>query len=123
MRDQDGRAVACGGEDPIEDLCSPRTSSCAVGSSNSTTPAPISIAHNARARGDALPLAAGEIGSALVAASQPRVETGQLACARGCEGPIHRLVGCAGKRDVVAQRQLEAGEILKDGGDASRTRQ
>ena len=53
---------------------SPRTSSCAVGSSSSTTPAPSSHgAQRARQR-DALPLAAGEIGAAVVAAREHRVE-------------------------------------------------
>ena len=58
---------------------SPRTSSCAVGSSSSTTPAPSSHgAERARQR-DALPLPAGEVGAAVVAAGQHRVEAGERA--------------------------------------------
>ncbi len=53
---------------------SPRTSSCAVGSSSSTTPAPSSTAHSARASAIALPLTAGQIGAALVSAREHRVE-------------------------------------------------
>ena len=57
---------------------SPRTSSCAVGSSSSTTPAP--ELHRAQRAGerDALPLAAGEVGAAVVAAREHRVEAGEV---------------------------------------------
>ena len=34
------------------------------------------------------------------------------------EGREHDVVGRAAGRDVVAQRQLEADEVLEDGGDA-----
>ena len=97
---------------------SPRTSSCAVGSSSSTTPAPsLHRAQRARQR-DALPLAAGEVGAAVVAARQHGVELGEIRRARRVERRAHDVVGRAGRRDVVAQRQLEADEVLEHGGDA-----
>ena len=69
---------------------------------------------------DALPLAAGQIGAAAVAAGQRRVEVGKTVGAGVREGGQHLLVGgtTAGV-DVVTQRELEAHEVLEDGGDAA----
>ena len=97
---------------------SPRTSSCAVGSSSSTTPgAQPHRAQRARQR-HALPLPARQVGAALVAARQRRVERrrGRAAPASASAARID-VVGRAGRRDVVAQRQLEADEVLEHRGD------
>ena len=97
---------------------SPRTSSCAVGSSSSTTPAPSCTAAQRPRQRDALPLAAGEIGAA-------RRSPWRGSC-RGRRGSPRRPTSSAARidlvrarragRDVVAQRQLEADEVLEHGG-------
>ena len=96
---------------------SPRTSSCAVGSSSSTTPAPSLHGGQRAGQRDALPLAAGKVGAA-------RRSRGRARCRarpgsprrppRARRAPRHR--GAPAGRHVVAQRQLEADEILKHGG-------
>ena len=57
---------------------SPRTSSWAVGSSSSTTPAPSRHAHERAGQRHPLPLAARQIGAAVVAAGQHGIEAGQV---------------------------------------------
>src|SRR6266545_1485379 len=116
--DQDGRAVAGRGEDPIEDLCFASYIEVRRRFVQQDNLSPELDRAQRACKGDALPLPAREIGTAFVAASQHRVETRQIRRACGCERPVHDLVGCAGERDVVAQRQLEAGEILEHGADA-----
>ena len=87
-----------------------------MGSSSRTTPAPsVTEAQRARQR-DALPLAAREIGSALVGAGQDGAERRQSLRSRGFERAKHHLVWRAGGRDVVPQRQLEPDEVLEDRG-------
>ncbi len=97
---------------------SPRTSSCAVGSSSSTTPAPSVDGRQRPGQRDALPLAARQVGAAVVAAGQHRVERGQIRRSRRFERGAHDVVRRAGRGHVVAQRQLEADEVLEHGGDA-----
>ena len=96
---------------------SPRTSSWAVGSSRSTTPAPRRTAHTRTREGHALPLASGEVDPAGVLRREHRVERREVVGPGGDEGGEHVLVGGAVRRDVVAQRQLEAGEVLEHRGD------
>ena len=64
---------------------------------------------------NALPLSAGEIGAAGVAARQHGVEFGQSGRAGRCEGGTYGIVRRASGRDVVAQWELESDEVLKDG--------
>ena len=87
---------------------SPRTSSCAVGSSSSTTPAPSCTAHKRTRQRDALPLPARQIGAALVTAGEDGVERGEICGARRLERRADDLVRRPARRDVVAQRKLEA---------------
>ena len=97
---------------------SPRTSSCAVGSSSSTTPAPSCTAHNARARATRCHCPP----ESSVPPSYPRASTvsrlARLAAARRLERRAYHLVRRTCWRDVVAQRQLEADEILEHGGES-----
>ena len=69
-------------------------------------------------QGDTLPLASREICAARVAASKDRIEAGQARGARLGERLLDVAVRSAGRSHVVAQRQLEADEVLKDGGHA-----
>src|SRR4030095_6218620 len=93
---------------------SPRTSSCAVGSSRSTTPAPSCTAHSARANATRCHCPPDRS----VPRSSPRASTVSSSArpAGGFERSQHLVVRRALGCDIVAQRQLEAGEILKDGG-------
>ncbi len=54
----------------------------------------------------------------VVTASQHRVETGEVRRAGRFERGAHHIVRRAGRSDVVAQRPLEADEILEHRGDA-----
>ena len=64
-----------------------------------------------------MPLPARQIRAPLVAAGEHCVEAGKVRRAGGLERSEHRRVRRPGGRDVVAQRQLEAGEVLEHGGD------
>src|SRR5262249_9004714 len=65
---------------------------------------------------DPLPLPARQIGTAVVPARQDRVERGEVVGAGGFEGGTYDAVGRCRRCYVVAQRQLEADEILEDSG-------
>ena len=78
---------------------------------------PAHRAQRARER-DALPLPAGEVGAARIAAREHGLEVGEVRGAGGGQRRADRVVGRAGGRDVVAQRQLEADEVLEHRGDA-----
>src|SRR6266478_9498548 len=73
-------------------------------------------------KGNALPLATGEFGAALVAASEYCIEARQLSGARVCQSLLDDGVGSSRRGNVVAQRQLEADEILKHGSHAGTPR-
>ena len=118
MRDQDRRAVARAARRRSKISASPRTSSCAVGSSSSTTPAPSFTAHSARASATRCHWPARQIGAVVVAARQDRVESASLAAPAASERLEHDVIGRTARRDVVAQRQLEANEVLKHRGQA-----
>src|SRR6476660_4348666 len=68
--------------------------------------------------GNALPLSSGEIRAAGVGARQDRIQLGERRCSRCGQGIVDRWVGRTSRRDVVAQRQLESNEILKDSRNA-----
>src|SRR5262245_31358086 len=65
-------------------------------------------------QGDPLPLTAGEIGAAVIAAPEDRAELGEVRRAGRRERGLNDVVGSTSGRDVVAQGQLEADEVLKD---------
>ena len=67
---------------------------------------------------DALPLAARQVGAAVVPAGEHRVQRGQVRRARRLERGAHHIVRRAGGRHVIAQRQLQADEVLEHGRDA-----
>jgi hypothetical protein len=74
-----------------------------------------SSAHHARdhrtaRQRDTLPLAAGEIGSAFIAAGKYGVELARSAAPASAE-PLGSRIGRAGRSYIVAQRQFEANEI------------
>ena len=97
---------------------SPRTSSCAVGSSRITTPAP--MLHGAQGTGQrhTLPLAAGEISAAAVAASEHGVEARRELTRLRRRAPRAIVgIGRPGRRHVVSQWQLEPQVILEHGRD------
>src|SRR5262249_4571511 len=64
---------------------------------------------------DALPLPAREVGAVLVAAAEDGIEAGELRCAGLFERCANHLVWCASRRHVLAERQLEANEVLEHG--------
>ena len=123
VRDQDRRARrgsrrGCGRRSP------PRRARRAGRSARRAAPRPAPEPHGAQRPGqrDALPLAAGEVGAAGVAAWR-----GSCRGRRRSVGARRRrarrsivLVGRAARRDVVAQRQLEADEVLEHRGDPRR---
>ena len=120
VRDEDRRAMPRRGENALEDL----GFAAHVELRGRLVEQHDARAHRDRAQRarerDALPLSAGEIGAALVGAREHGVELGERRCARGRQRVPNHVVGRAGRRDVVAQRQLEAYEILKDRRDAAR---
>ena len=63
---------------------------------------------------DALPLTSGEIRSAVIGPREDGVEIGEVRRTRVGERGTDDVVRCAVRRDVVAHRQLEFYEILKD---------
>ena len=118
VRDQDGRAVPRRGQEALEDL----RLAAHVELRGRLVEQHDAGAHRHRAerarQRDALPLAAREIGAALVAARQNGVEAREVRGARGVERLEHDVVGRSAGRDVVAQRQLEADEVLEHRGQA-----
>src|SRR5581483_2905399 len=70
----------------------------------------------------ALPLSAGEIGAALIPACEHGVERRQVRRAGRRQCGLEHVLGRAAWRDVLAQRPLEADEILKHGGDSGSPR-
>ena len=118
MRDQNGRAMPRRGEQAIEDFRF---------AAHVELRGRLVEQHDAGAEldgcqrpgeRDALPLAARQIGAAVVPAGKHRVQCGQVRRSRGLERRAHDIVWRACRRHVVAQRQLEADEVLEHGRDA-----
>src|SRR5262245_38729757 len=115
MRDEDGRAVASGGEDAVEYLglaADIELGSRLVEQHHAGTD--LDRAQRPRQR-DALPLTTGQIRPALVATREHRVEPGEPGRARRLEGGAYLRIGRSRRRHVVAQRELETREVLEDG--------
>src|SRR3954469_21875796 len=117
MRDKDRRALARRSEQAIEDLGL---------AAHIELRGRVVEQHDARAevhraprarQSNALPLAAGQVGAAVVATGEHRIEAGQVLGAGGRERLAHDRVWRARWGDVVAQRQLEADEVLENGRD------
>src|SRR5262245_403408 len=118
VRDQDRGRVARGGENAVEDLgLAPHIELCGGLIEQHQTRADPHGAERAGQR-KALPLAAGEVRAAWVAAREDSVEIGEAEGAGSGERRLDHIIGSAGWSDVVAQRQLEADEVLKHGGQA-----
>jgi len=98
---------------------SPRTSSWAVGSSRRTTRRPSGRRERPR-QGDPLPLAARKLGATLVAAGEHGVQLGEVRRAGLPERAWIAASRPAGEErvDVLAERQLEADEVLEHRGEA-----
>src|SRR6516162_5531721 len=69
-----------------------------------------------------LPLSAGEICAAVIAASKNCVERGQFCRTSRFQCGLHNIVWRTCGRDIVAQRQFKADEVLEHGGDAGAPR-
>ena len=121
--------ACCSSQDSLEDLClACRTSSCAVGSSSSTTPCPQVGRHfriKARASRDAghLPLASPKDQCPLHLSPWPALCRGRRVSRRPADSRATPISlpseSRAGWRHVVAEWQfLKAGEILKHRGQA-----
>jgi hypothetical protein len=118
MRDQDGRALATGSQDAIEDLrLAPNVELRRRFIQQHDAGALLYRAQGAR-QGDTLPLPARKVGAALVTACQHRVETGEVGRAGRLERRPHHGVRRARWGDVFAKGQLESDEILEHGGQA-----
>jgi len=63
-------------------------------------------------------LSSREIGAAFIAARQHGIKRCKFVCARRTKRVEHKFVACTPWRDVVAERQLKADEVLKNGGDS-----
>src|SRR5262249_17766919 len=63
---------------------------------------------------DALPLSTGRIGAAVVSAGKHGVQAGEIGRARRLERIAYDVVRSSPRRHVVAHRQLEADEVLKN---------
>src|SRR5438445_1645596 len=118
MRDENGGAVTRGRQEAIEDLrlaadvelrgrFIQQHDACAE----------LYGAQGAR-QGDTLPLPAGKLRAAFITARQYRIEAGEVGATGRLERILHDGVRRARRRDIVAEGQLEAGEILEDGGEA-----
>ena len=113
MRDQNGGDVAGGLQYAVEDLGLATHIELGRGFVEHDDAGALAHGGQGPRQGHALPLAAGEIRAAIVAAREDRIEV------RGVFGPcigerrLNRGFWRAARRHVVAQRQFEAHEILK----------
>src|SRR5579875_2551251 len=118
MGDQNGGALAGGGEQAFEyfgfashvELCGWLVEQHEAGSEFDGS--------EGSGERHALPLAAGQISAAGVAARQDRIEFGEVRRSGGCKRRVDDVVRRARGSYVVAHRQLKPHEILKHGGDA-----
>src|SRR6185312_7991145 len=67
---------------------------------------------------DALPLASGKVGAALVSARENGVEIGEVRGPGFRQRGANHIVGRAAGRNVFTKRKLEADEILEHGSQA-----
>jgi hypothetical protein len=111
VRDEDGRALPGGGEDPLEDLHL---------AADVELRRRLVEQHNARAEfdrrqrpreRDALPLAARQVGAAGVALGQRRVQAGQVCSARLAQGHSDGIVERPG---VTSVRGLPRDDVLPE---------
>src|SRR5207253_2869812 len=121
VRDEDRGGAARGGENAIEDLgLAPDVELGRWLIEQHQAGSQLHGAQCPRQR-DPLPLAARQVRTAGVAAGQHRVEAGESSGTRLREGPLDHLVWHvargAARSHVVTQRQLEADEVLEDGGE------
>jgi len=101
MGDQNRRALPRRGEDAVEDLrFAAHVELRRRFVEEDDAGAEAHAAERARER-DALPLAAGEIGAALVAAREDRVERGEVRRAGRVERGANLAIGRAGGRDAI----------------------
>src|SRR5208337_1527183 len=116
VRDQNRGDMSCGGEDTIEDLRLSAHVELRRGlvEQDEARAEP----HAAKSPGECnpLPLPAGEIRAARIATREDRVEIRQSICTGLNERGEDHVVGGPGGSHVVAQRELEADEILEDRG-------
>src|SRR4051794_25325376 len=119
MRDDDGGLAAGGVEEAAEDLGFAADVELGGGFvEDDDAGAGVHGGHGA-GEGDALPLAAGQVGAAGVGLGQHGGGCGQLVGAGLVQGPVDGVVGCAEGCHVVAQGGLVPDEVLEDGGDAA----
>ena len=118
VRDQDGGAMPRRGEQAIEDLRFPAHVELCGGLVEQHDAGAQRDGGQRPGERDALPLAPRQVGAAGVPAGQHRVQCGQVRRSCRLERSAHHIVWCAGRRHVVAQRQLEADEVLEHGRDA-----
>src|SRR5262245_6398269 len=69
-------------------------------------------------KSDSLPLSAREIRAAFIATRQHGIKLRKAVCPGRPKRVEHKLVACTLWRNVVAERQLKADEVLKNGGDS-----
>src|SRR5262245_18861389 len=104
MRDEDGCAVTRSGENAVEDFCFAANIelSCRLIEQNDAC-AELYRAECTR-QSDSLPLSAREIGAALIAAGEHRIELGKAICTRRTKRIEHNLIGRTLWRNIVAER-------------------
>ncbi len=117
MRDQDRRALPGRGEEAVEDLRFPAHVELRRRLVEQHHSRPHGHGGQGARKGDALPLPAGQVGAVVVGAGQDRVQPGQAGRARRLEGLADDVIGRPRRGHVVAQGQLQAHEVLEDGGD------
>src|SRR5437867_798423 len=118
VRDQDRRGAPSGGEDAVEDLGLAADVELSRRLVEQHQPGAETHGAQRPRQRDALPLAARQLRAAGVAAGQHRVESGEARGTGRGERLLDRVVRSAPGSHVIAQRQLEAHEVLKHGGQA-----
>ncbi len=118
MRDEDGGRPAGRLQDALEDLRLAPDVELGGGLVEQHDARPLPHRGEGPGQGHALPLAAGQLGPAVVAAGEDGVEAGEVRRPRLRQRVAHDRLGRAGRGDVVGQRQLEAREVLEHRGDA-----
>ena len=114
MGDQDRRALACGREEPTEDLGFPSHVELRCWFVEQHDSGTLTDGAQRTRQRDALPLTPRQVGAPRVGLRQDRVEVGQsLGAGIDKCGDDIGVIG-AGGRDVVAKRQFEPDEVLED---------
>ena len=118
VRDENGCAVTRRGKQPVEDLGFAAHVELRGGFVEQHDAGAEPHAAQRAGQRHALPLAARQIGAAFVPAGEHGVERRQVGRACRRERFAYDFVRRSCRGHVVAERQLEADEVLKDGGDA-----